>query len=126
MIARRRLLPALATFVVALGIQAGCVGVFGVTGTLHDAVFEMCQCPALQPVQSCRETLTSRLDSANVAVRSAWLDRYVQECLECANAPICLSESPTCSLDKCTIDAECCSLSDAGKATCESSHCKQP
>ncbi len=123
----RRALLALATFAAALALQASCASVLGVDESqLHNAVHEMCQCEILQSVDSCEPTLTDRLNGASTAAQAAWLERYVNECLDCANTPICLAESPTCSLDKCNTAAECCTLSDAGKATCVESHCKQP
>jgi hypothetical protein len=127
--ARRALcaLAALAAFSAVAALQASCAAVFGVDESqLHNAVTEMCQCDTLQAVDTCETTLSGRLDDANTAVQTAWLDRYVKECLDCAKAPACLSQIPTCSLDKCKISAECCTLTDAGKATCEGDHCKQP
>lgn len=121
-------LLALGALAAALALQAGCVAAFGVDeASLHDAVKEMCQCETLQSVDSCETTLSGRLNGASTAVQAAWLARYVNEkCTDCANAGTCLAESPTCSLDKCKMNAECCTLTDAGKATCVDLHCKQP
>lgn len=120
-------LAAFAAFSAVAALQASCAAVFGVDETqLHNAVTEMCQCDELQAVETCEATLTGRLNDANAAVQTAWLARYVTDCTVCAAAPTCLSQIPTCSLDKCKISAECCTLADAGKATCEAEHCKQP
>lgn len=120
-------MAAFAAFAGALTLQASCVAAFGVdVNELHNAVAEMCDCDLLQKVDSCESTLTGRLDGASSTVQSAWLARYVNECLDCGNAPRCLAEIPTCTLDKCKIAAECCTLGEAGKATCVDLHCKQP
>ena len=124
----RRAMIALAAFAAALALQAGCVAVFGVDDkSLLNAVTEMCKCDSLQGVDSCETTLTDRLNGASSAAQTAWLAHYVNDCLDdCLKAPICLAESPTCSLDRCKMDSECCTLGDAGKAKCDGFHCKQP
>lgn len=118
-------------FVLALGavaaLQASCVSAFGVDeSSLHDAIHDMCGCPLLDGVETCEATLTARMNGASTTVQSAWLARYVEKCTDCPNVLQCMSESPTCSKDKCKRDEECCTVTGPGKAKCVLQHCKQP
>lgn len=122
----RRFLLSFAAIGAALGLQASCVAVFGVDeASLHDVVIDMCKCDALQGLDGCVATLTERLDGAGGAAQEAWLARYVKTCTQCGDVLACLSESPTCTLSTCKIDAECCQTNAAGPTTCKAGACKE-
>lgn len=121
----RRALTAAGVLGAALALQASCVAVFGVDEpSLHNVVAEMCQCDSLQALDGCEATLTARLDGAGGAAQQAWLAHYVDKCLECKDALLCLSESPTCTLSTCKLDAECCQVSTVGATICFAGSCK--
>jgi hypothetical protein len=126
---RRRALVAVALVVLAvpLAIQASCVAAFGVdVEHLRNAVADMCACPQLtehELKEACEKTLSGRLAVAGEAARTAWLEKYDRECTSCDGVLPCLTMVPTCSLDDCKLDAECCPVSDSGKTTCDHEHC---
>lgn len=121
----RRHLAALAFagFAGALMIQASCVSAFGVDLTTHiSAVADMCACPQLHSLGTaaeCVTTLDKRFESAGPVDRQAWLEKYDRECSStCLGVLACLGERPTCVLEGCTIDAECCQVAGTPKNIC--------
>jgi hypothetical protein len=120
---RRHLVSlAFAGFAAALMIQASCVSAFGVDLTTHiSAVEDMCSCPQLHPLgerAACVSTLDKRFEGAGPVDRQAWLEKYDRECSTCLGVLACLGERPTCVLEGCTIDAECCQVAGTPKNIC--------
>lgn len=118
-----RALALLAVASLAFVAQASCVSVFGVDDEgLHDVVQAMCSCSELQPLGDCEKTLGERFESAGSDTRAAWLEQYDKsDCSSCGNVLTCLSATPTCSVDTCSLAEECCPKGGT-KATCGANH----
>ncbi|MFS8066983.1 MAG: hypothetical protein ACMG6S_11480 [Byssovorax sp.] len=123
----RRALALLACVAVAFVAQASCVNVFGVKDEedRDDVVDKMCSCVELQSLDDCEKRLGDRFANATSASREDWLDSYSKNgCAFCKNVLTCLSVTPTCSVGRCTLDEECCQVSDAGVLRCIDGSCK--
>jgi hypothetical protein len=128
---RRALIwTALLALATPLLFQASCASIVGVdVEALDDVVKDMCGCPeldALKQAGTCESTLTKRLVAGGPADRADWLEKYDKECTKCPGVLACLREKPACSIDECTITAECCQSAGSIKKVCTGGHCDQP
>jgi hypothetical protein len=101
---------------------AGCAAVLDLDD-YQDAVDRLCRCDQqLDFLPNCASLLSTRLDQASAATRSAWLDYFAGHCASgCEHAYDCFSQHPTCSErgTSCRDSLECCSPpADAGSARC--------
>jgi hypothetical protein len=120
---------ALVAFAAMAALQASCVAAFGVDEVdRRNAIQDLCACPDLKYLgASCEGTLTLRMDGASTTLQGAWLANYMKHCSRCESPFLCLSESPTCSVDACVSnDDECCTVPGTGKLKCVKGSCQKP
>lgn len=123
----RRAIAAIAALALAFLGQASCAPVLGIDADgLHDVIADMCGCPALAGWDDCEGTLGERLDGGAPTTREAWLARYeAKRCDQCENLLECLSTKPTCIINECSRDVECCPPPGDTKGSCDHGICKR-